>query len=606
MSNAAPHLSRLVGIAVLLLLPRSGHAGGLTGPVLDDGRAVVIEDVVQLPFSSASPPHARLNVLSEAPDGSGRLFVNDLNGPLHIIDGASVHTYLDLRTLRPQLKTSTGLGTGFVSFAFHPDFATNGLFYTAHSETITPPPTPPPANLEPAVTTTINQHSIVTEWHATIPAANAFVGTSRELIRIAAPLNIHNLGELSFDPTAAPGDADYGLLYIAAGDFGSAEKGEPEQLQRLDTPLGALLRIDPLGGPFERGGVTYDYGIPAGNPFAADGNPSTFDEIFAYGFRNGHRIVWDPASDGAAFITGIGESNIEEINVLAAGANYGWPEREGTFAIDVDVDPTTVFPLPPNDHLFGYRYPAAQYDHSDTTTFWVAIAGGAVLQDAAAPSLDGELIFGDVVDGSLFHVRVADLYSADDGDPATTAQIRRLGVIRNGASDSLLQIVRDALSSTTHPRTDIRFARDLSGKLYLTTKSDAFVRRILPVETAYPNGWSLIGEAIGGFTIDFSVQGVALQIVTTAAQTAAEVAAAMADAVQQHATLQAQSIYAASVDGRFATNGSADSLTIADPGIAEAPTPPPIPALPISALAVTLAGLLAAARTSARRFRVAP
>jgi hypothetical protein len=52
-----------------------------------------------------------------------------------------------------------------------------------------------------------------------------------------------------------------------------------------------MLRIDPLGGPFVRGSTAYDYGIPSDNSFASDGDPDTLDEIYAYGFRNGHRIV---------------------------------------------------------------------------------------------------------------------------------------------------------------------------------------------------------------------------------------------------------------------------------------------------------------------------
>ena len=91
------------------------------------------------------------------------------------------------------------------------------------------------------------------------PAANTWSGTTRELVRVAAPHHNHNLGELAFDPTASSGEQGYGRLYIGNGDYGSALRGQPQQLQRPDTVYGAILRIDPLRG----NGSPYSYGIPA-------------------------------------------------------------------------------------------------------------------------------------------------------------------------------------------------------------------------------------------------------------------------------------------------------------------------------------------------------
>jgi hypothetical protein len=557
----------IISAAFCTLASGATWAGPLTGPVLDAGQVVVVEDVIQLPFSSGSRPHARLNVLQLAPDGSGRIFVSDLNGPFYVIDGATVSTYLDFGLLFANLKTSPGLASGFVSFALHPEFASNGLFYTVHTEFVGSTP----ANLGPTLPVSVIQHSILTEWEAIVPALNVFAGSSRELIRIASPHNHHNLGEISFDPSLGIGDDDYGLLYLAAGDFGSVESSQPEQLQRLDTPYGAMLRIDPLGGPFTRGTTTYDYGIPPGNPFAGDGDPDTLGEIYTYGFRNGHRIVWDTIHSGAAFVTDIGERNIEEIAVLASGANYGWPEREGTYAIDVTASLGNVFALPLDDASYGYSYPAAQYDHDDVSTFSSAIAGAAVYRGSPAHALYGEFIFGDIVAGDLFHSSVGDLIVADDGVPATTAQIYSLGVLRNGTASSIADIVADALGIPSVARTDLRIARVATGEIYITTKQDAYVRKLLPIEVAYPNGWSLVGSAVGGYPIDFSIAGVALQITTTAGQTAEEVAQAMTDAIQLDATLQSLGFYGYRLGARTLTNGSADSLVIGDPGIALAP-----------------------------------
>ena len=53
------------------------------------------------------------------------------------------------------------------------------------------------------------------------------------------------------------------------------------------------------------------------------------DEIWAYGFRNAHRLSWDLA-DGTMFAADIGMNNIEEINRVTIGGNYGWPAVEGS------------------------------------------------------------------------------------------------------------------------------------------------------------------------------------------------------------------------------------------------------------------------------------
>ena len=78
-----------------------------------------------------------------------------------------------------------------------------------------------------------------------------------------------------------------------------------------------------------------DYTIPADNPFV-DGNPNTFDEIYAFGFRNGHRMAWDQ-SDGTLYVMNVGHAQLEEIERIIPGGNYGWALREGTFINGNDV-----------------------------------------------------------------------------------------------------------------------------------------------------------------------------------------------------------------------------------------------------------------------------
>lgn len=434
--------------------------------MFDVGVTADLEDVLQLPTTGGSPL-TRINETKEAPDGSGRLFVNDLRGPLYAWDGAALTPYLDLSSAVVDFRTAPGLAAGFVSFAFHPDFASNGHFYTVHTADVGSIA----ATHGPAVATAIAQHAVVTEWTATNPAATTFAGTSRELLRIESPHHFHNLGEVAFDPALGPGDTGYGWLYIGAGDFGSVVTSQPSQLQRLDTLYGAVLRIDPLGGT----GMPYSYGIPASNPYGSDGDPNTFAEILAHGFRNAHRIHFSEKFDGP-WVSDIGESNLEEVNRLVAGENYGWPEREGTYAIDVLINPTVVFGLPPNDSTFGFRYPVAQYDHDEGA----AIAGGVIFEGQIGSPLYGKFVFGDIVTGRVFYTDVAQMLAADDGDPATTAQVYELTLLVGGSPDTLLEVVRDAVGNPLLPRVDLRFATDAAGTLYVTTKQDGMLRRLVP------------------------------------------------------------------------------------------------------------------------------
>jgi hypothetical protein len=68
------------------------------------------------------------------------------------------------------------------------------------------------------------------------------------VLRIAQPRADHGPGTIAFNPTAAPGSADYGNLYIGLGDGGGV--GDPSgNAQDMASPFGKILRIDPAAGP---------------------------------------------------------------------------------------------------------------------------------------------------------------------------------------------------------------------------------------------------------------------------------------------------------------------------------------------------------------------
>jgi hypothetical protein len=313
-----------------------------------------------------------------------------------------------------------------------------------------------------------DHHAVVHEWQVLAGSPNSIdPASAREVLRIGMPYAAaHPIGQIAFDPAAGPGHPDRGLLFIAVGDGGSPTCCPPlidplSVAQDLSSPLGSLLRIDPL----ENGGAPYS--VPADNPFANDADASTLDVIWAFGLRNPHRFAFDTGRSGKLLLSDIGASNIEEINLIAKGDNYGWSEREGTFLI-TPSDLFGVYPLPPDDATFGYSYPVLQYDHDEGD---VAVSGGYVYRGSGAAQLLGDYVFGDLVSGRLFRAPAGSL----DGSGQAAFEQLRLIDASDGLEKSLLEMVGGGPPA---PRADLRFGRDDAGEIYLVTKWDGRIRRL--------------------------------------------------------------------------------------------------------------------------------
>jgi hypothetical protein len=462
------------------------------------GLAVEIRDVVRLPDTRALRPAdqdvnpsgwARVSFVRELPDG--RRFANDSRGFLYLVDGNTPRVYADVGAAFP-LSFYARLESGFIGFDFHPDFARNGLFYTVHLERAAGNPGKlnfiPPGFGPKDVT----YHNVITEWRATDSKASTFSGTHRELLRTAHVVtnSSHPLGYVGFNPTAKPGSPDYGLLYTSGSDFGFSNGGGPNssnaaQTQRLDSIVTAILRIDPRS-PSETKGVKGlgDYTIPAINKFAADGDPSTLGEIYAYGLRNAHRLSWD-LSDGTMFAADIGMSNVEEINIIHEGGNYGWMAREGTFENGRYRGGALgeVF-AQPDDVLHGknkdaFTYPVAMYDHDDG----VAVSAGFAYHGRIA-QLDGKFVFGDVNRGRLFAADLAAMKAADDGIPATVAPIEEIQLYMRDASGarvytSFRELVEGTMGKSL-TRTDLHLSQSRDGEIFVTSRQDGMIRMLVP------------------------------------------------------------------------------------------------------------------------------
>lgn len=446
------------------------------------GISVEIQDIVQLPNTQSATPEddrvddglTRINFMQELHDGSGRWMVNDLRGQVYMVD-SNTNTvlpdlYLDFNTEFSRfIHGPAGLSTGLINVTPDPDFANNGKFYSIHEEAVSSRGPQPdfvaqgnPGNIANG------QQAVILEWTATDPTANVFSGTSRELMRIAQPAgNLHSAGDILFSPLD-------GLMYIAMGDQGydSEGRGSP-QVQRLDSIFGKIVRIDPDGNNSANGA----YGIPTDNPFY-DGAGTNVDEIWALGFRNPHRLQFDPVTE-LLTTTDIGQGFAEEINILRAGENYGWgPDSswyEGTFHRGGSA---IVGPVPSE-----YTFPGAQYLHSDLPAAYDAIAGGFVYRGSLIPELYGKFIYGDIVSGELLYSDFDEIIAADAAQDLSTAEVFSLSLTQNGVPVTLQDLIIDArgLGETTLPnfnRHDIRFGQTADGEIYVMSKYDGFIRQL--------------------------------------------------------------------------------------------------------------------------------
>ena len=363
------------------------------------------------------------------PGDTHRLFVLEQNGLMRIIqDGVLLATpTLDLQSVvSPPLNvTNANDERGLLGLAFHPGFnnpASPGYqtLYTYNSEMI-------PSNTLPTYPlpggTTNNYKNAVNEWKISSTNANIVDPSSlREVISFGKNAQNHNGGTCTFGPD--------GYMYLALGDGGNANDVGPGHIspggnaQNLSTPLGKMLRFDPLNPTLNTNSLdpvspNGQYRIPTNNPFQGSGQ---VPEIYAYGLRNPYRFDFDPVT-GDLIEADVGQNNIEEINRIVIGGNYGWAVKEGDFLFNQTNGPAEPAGTigPPPGH-FSPGVPAGltdpitgpagilEYDHNNG----ISITGGFVYRGTGMPELYGKYIFGDLalipapvrIKGRLFYANL--------------------------------------------------------------------------------------------------------------------------------------------------------------------------------------------------------
>lgn len=293
--------------------------------------------------------------VTNAGDGTDRLFVVEQRGTIRVVDGGTVLPgyFMDIRS-----RVSSGGERGLLGFAFHPDFASNRTVFAYYTRS--------------------DGDIVVAKFRTNNARTDVSESTYTPIMLIEHSRNSnHNGGAMAFSPG--------GYLYIGVGDGGGA--GDPSgYAQRKTTLLGKILRINVDGkgdGAFDR------YDIPSNNPYA--GPTAGLGEIWARGVRNPWRMSFDRAT-GDLFISDVGQNQREEVNRQLSGKgggqNYGWNIMEGSTCYRPSKCP-----------LAGDTLPVAQYSHARGDC---SITGGYVYRGSAYPAMVGQYIFGDFCTGRIW------------------------------------------------------------------------------------------------------------------------------------------------------------------------------------------------------------
>lgn len=301
------------------------------------------------------------------PVNDTRLFVVQKGGLIRILNSNGIINTTPFLTVT---GLSSGSEQGLLGLAFHPNYATNGLFFINYTNT--------------AGDTVIARYSV----SANPNIANT---TGTILMTIDQPFSNHNGGCIKFGSD--------GFLYIGMGDGGSG--GDPNgyaQNITIDSAnpsrvfLGKMLRID-VDTTFG----SLNYGIPASNPYATTAG---LREIWAIGLRNPWKFSFNRLN-GDLWIGDVGQVEIEEVNKvvapLPAGLNFGWRCYEGN----------SVYNTGGCAAMATMTFPVTQYDHSTGCS----ITGGYFYTGSMYPNFANKYFYTDYCDNKIRTLNASNVVS---------------------------------------------------------------------------------------------------------------------------------------------------------------------------------------------------
>lgn len=459
-------LSTLFVLLLFLLLPYETQAANpIKIPIIKNAAYVHTRQFAQLPRESRRPAKI-VSIVSRARD----LYICTLTNIYRINRSGKVYKFLDVqaairKATNRELSIANPVHGGVRSIAFHPTFFQTGLFYVSAMETR--PKNPRKFWYISDVSNPIDADSVLLEFQFNRTLNSVNITSYRNVFRVGMPVYDHTIRQILFR---------FKYLYIAHGD-GSEQAATVSGGQNNDA-RGKILRINPLKPSSGR----RPYSIPQTNPFINSKRQKA--ETWALGFRNPHNMCF--GKDGTLYVADTGRSNVEEINLVRKGRNYGWSLREGTF---VHKGGRLIFglrPLPSDDAKLNLDYPNAQVGHEGpkgSGFIGQAIAGACPVENGSP--MNGKYWYGDFPkSGRLFFSGISDLKKARTrGDPKLLTQARTKEAVvcletgsgtkrRTKRVGTLGGAVRATKRWRRAERVDIRFGRGGRGELYWSSKTD--------------------------------------------------------------------------------------------------------------------------------------
>jgi Glucose / Sorbosone dehydrogenase len=272
------------------------------------------------------------------PDRPAWWIVDQLGWIWELEDRFDAEEITPILTFQP--KVQVGGEMGLIGLAFHPNFANNRRFYLNYVN--------------------YSQATVIAQFTWTPGDLDSTAASETTLMSFPQPETNHNGGWMGFSPwDYAHPLADQHYMFIGTGDGGGAndQHGTMGNGQDLTQIYGKMLRVkipadDALRAPGKL------YAIPEDNPFATSmgqyGQP--LPEIYAWGLRNAWRCSFDRLT-GELWCADVGESRVEEIDIIEKGGNYGWRQYEGT-RCNTDIGVA-------NPCNLQYTAPVWEYCHED-------------------------------------------------------------------------------------------------------------------------------------------------------------------------------------------------------------------------------------------------
>ena len=198
-----------------------------------------------------------------------RIFISEKGGTIRVIDSGEL-----LEKPLVTLRTADVFDGGLLGITLHPDFSHNHFLYAYY---------------------TYNEEGELWNKVIKIKESNNRIVEAQTILDKIPASSFSNGGIIKFGPDSK--------LYIGTGIVSDSS----HESQNLESLEGKILRLNDDGS------------IPDDNPFEDS-------LVYSYGHRNPKGMAWDSSEN--FYITEIGPTKNDEINLIIAGKNYGWPDVE--------------------------------------------------------------------------------------------------------------------------------------------------------------------------------------------------------------------------------------------------------------------------------------